>query len=251
MASPQPDKFTRISNELLEALIRHGLSGSEWRLVLFIIRMTYGYQRKVIKLRTSDLISGACIAKQNINRTLNGLLSSNILLSNQDEDKHGATYGLQKDYDKWRQKKKKTKKVIKLRTKSNQNEDKQQILPSSIKERKKVTNKGQKKSTEKEATDYCKLLAKKNNNSLIPLKDLKSKFPWLKIQIWADYREHRKSLKKYPYSPLADTKAINQLKKLIDKGYRQDDLINASIINCWRGIFEPFNKPDTEATEDF
>ena len=222
MASPQPDRFTRISNELLEALVQYGLSGNEWRVVMFIVRMTYGYQKKVINLRTTDLISGTGILKQNINRVLNGLLSSNILLSNQSEDKIGVTYGIQKDYDKWKVKGKKRQKVIKVRTKSNQSED---THPYYIKEKRKEPIRGK-------------------NNSLPKIETLKQKYSWLDLKLWSDFREHRKSLKKYPFTTLAEIKAIGQLKSLIDKGYSQKELIDASIINCWRGIFEPFKKQE-------
>lgn len=138
MANPQTEHgYTKIANELLEAIYRSDMGSEELRVFLFIIRMTYGYGRKVIKLRTKDIISGSGVRKQNINRALNKLLSSNRLLGNQVEDKQGVSYSIQKDYDKWKSKPWRKKVVLKLRTKSNQIEDKKEITPISIKERKK------------------------------------------------------------------------------------------------------------------
>ncbi|OED41232.1 hypothetical protein AB833_10080 [Chromatiales bacterium (ex Bugula neritina AB1)] len=54
MANPQiVDGYTRIANELLDALIRSGLTKRELRVVLVVIRQTYGYNR------SSDDISGS------------------------------------------------------------------------------------------------------------------------------------------------------------------------------------------------
>ena len=47
MASPQlEDGYTQISNELLEALCWMNLSPYEWRVLLWILRKTYGWKKK-------------------------------------------------------------------------------------------------------------------------------------------------------------------------------------------------------------
>lgn len=47
MSNPQIENgYTKIANELLEALIQAELSGAEYRIVCFIIRQTYGYNQK-------------------------------------------------------------------------------------------------------------------------------------------------------------------------------------------------------------
>lgn len=225
MASPQPDKYTRISNELIEALCRFSLTGPEWRIILFLIRMTYGYHRKVVNLTIKEIAFGTNMDKSNVIRTLKRLLWSKIIKRGQSDYKTTSSYSIQKDYDHWKSKPKKKKRVVNLTTKSCQLDHKSEILPSSIKEKRKDLNKGSK-------------------NSLPKIETLKHKNPWLDLKLWSDFREHRKSLKKYPFTSLAETKAINQLKTLVDKGYSQKELIDASIINCWRGIFEPFKKQE-------
>ena len=51
MANPQPDKFTRISTELLEAKMKYRISGEENQIWEVIIRQTYGFHK------SSDYIS--------------------------------------------------------------------------------------------------------------------------------------------------------------------------------------------------
>lgn len=226
MASPQPDKHTRISNELLEAIYRYPFTSNELRFVLFLLRMTYGYHRKVINLRTNEIAKGTGINKVNINRVVNSLLLSSIITRNQVDYKHGATYGIQKDYDKWKLRKKKLKRVIKLITKSNQVDNSGSITPSSIKEKRKENNSTRKKS----------------NNRLPTLSTLKTSFPWLNIDLWNEFRAMRIKIKK-PMTPYAEKLRIGDLKKLIEKGYTQEQIVNKSISSGWQDFYEPKDKP--------
>lgn len=46
MANPQlEDGYTRIADLVLEALMKAKLTGTQWDLVMVIIRMTWGYQK--------------------------------------------------------------------------------------------------------------------------------------------------------------------------------------------------------------
>ena len=97
MASPQPKFFTRFSNELLEATIRNPFSGAQFRVLLWIIRNSYGRQRKwaphpgnrpladEIKMKASTLQS----ALETLQEA--GVLSKNA----------AGHWELQKDYDLW------------------------------------------------------------------------------------------------------------------------------------------------------
>ena len=56
MANPQLENgFTRIANEILEALSKAELSGSEFRLAIAILRFTYGMQKKSAEIKTKTL----------------------------------------------------------------------------------------------------------------------------------------------------------------------------------------------------
>ncbi len=45
MAESQPDRFVRFPLNLLEALLRARLSGTQWRILLWVVRHTYGWNR--------------------------------------------------------------------------------------------------------------------------------------------------------------------------------------------------------------
>jgi phage replication O-like protein O len=52
METPQlEDGYTRIANEILEALARAEFSGRERRVLDVIFRMTYGYRRKEARIK--------------------------------------------------------------------------------------------------------------------------------------------------------------------------------------------------------
>lgn len=68
-----------------------------------------------------------------------------------------------------------------------------------------------------------------------PLEDIV--YPnWLNITLWNDFKNHRKEIKA-PMSIKAENLNISTLKKLIDQGHNQQDVINQSIANHWKGLF--------------
>jgi len=96
MANPQvEDGHTRISNELLESLVRMGLTQYEWQVVLFVIRKTYGYQKKMDMITNSQIVEGTGIYKSHVSRTITKLLNRRMLT------RIGKLIGIQKDYELW------------------------------------------------------------------------------------------------------------------------------------------------------
>jgi hypothetical protein len=72
---------------------------------------------------------------------------------------------------------------------------------------------------------------------------------WLNKKLWKDYKDHRRQLKPR-MTQRAEELAIIKLKKLIDAGDRQEDIINQSIEQGWKGLFQIKDKvtPKTETT---
>ena len=71
MADPQLEKgYTRIANELLEAVCRTNLSGSELRILLYIIRRTYGFNRSYAEIPLSEIAGAVGMNKVNVSRAL-------------------------------------------------------------------------------------------------------------------------------------------------------------------------------------
>jgi len=117
------------------------------------------------------------------------------------------------------------------------NYDKYQEKGQQLKQQKdnRKTTEGQQKDTNK--NDKKEKKYKKKNNTPLPPKE-KIEYPgWLNLKLWDEFKDHRKSLKS-PMSILAEKKAITELNKLLSGGGVQEEIINQSIVNGWKGIFQ-------------
>jgi len=92
--------FTRFPNDILEAFARTHLSPYESKIIFFIIRKTYGWNKIEDWIALSQIEEGTGIAKPNVSRTLNSLKSRNII-----ERPDRWHVGLQLDYSLWIQNK--------------------------------------------------------------------------------------------------------------------------------------------------
>ena len=98
MASPQlADGFTRIANEILEALMRTNLPAYQGRVLWAILRETYGFQKKEGWISNSQLVEMTGLRKQHVSRTMKELLHRHIVT------KSGYKVGFNKDYTQWRE----------------------------------------------------------------------------------------------------------------------------------------------------
>lgn len=105
MAKPQKENgYTMIANEILEALISSGLTGSEYAVVLFIIRKTYGFNK------TDDAISATQFEKhlpyslRGIKKVLKKLILVNLVTLVNQGSPHGNcnVYRFNKNYEEWK-----------------------------------------------------------------------------------------------------------------------------------------------------
>jgi phage replication O-like protein O len=136
MANPQIENgYTKVANELLDAIYKIPLSRYESQVFWYIIRKTYGYNKKKDWISSTQITEDTKILKQNVSRTLSSLKKRKMILRN------GRLIGIQKDYEIWesnhnRLPKKLSKeitKVIKIDYKSNQNR-----LPQKKKEKRNI-----------------------------------------------------------------------------------------------------------------
>lgn len=101
MANPQKENgYTSISNELMEALARTRISGEQRQLLDFILRKTYGYNKKEDKISLSQFVLGTGLKKPNICRGLKSLEAMNIIIKT--DNAKANIYGILKNYDKWK-----------------------------------------------------------------------------------------------------------------------------------------------------
>lgn len=97
MANPQPDQFTRLSNELLEAVMRSDFTKRQLNILFLIWRCSYGFGKKVAILKKSDFqVVG--IYPSDITKELNYLAEAKVIFW----DKVNDLIAFNKDYDQWR-----------------------------------------------------------------------------------------------------------------------------------------------------
>ncbi|MEY0026930.1 replication protein [Providencia rettgeri] len=110
------DGYTRIANELLESLSCCNLTVRQLRVMLAIIRKTYGFGKKVDRISDSQLADVSGLSRQNVNKAKKELISMNYIII------EGNKIGVNKEVSAWKNQSRdsvsnlKTKNVSKLET---------------------------------------------------------------------------------------------------------------------------------------
>lgn len=100
MSDPQTeDGYTRIANELLDAILRFPFSKRELNIVLAVIRKTYGYNKKADDMTLTQLADLTSMDLANVSRAVASLSAQNVLLKRQ--GKYGYILGINKKYSTW------------------------------------------------------------------------------------------------------------------------------------------------------
>lgn len=102
MAKPQlEDGYIKIANEIMEALIKQNLSGQELRLTLFVIRKTYGFNKKedYISLSQMSKILGLSIVRAS--QVINRLQQMKIVTLKENLKGKTKKYSFNKDFERW------------------------------------------------------------------------------------------------------------------------------------------------------
>jgi phage replication O-like protein O len=95
MANVQKENgFTSIANDLVEALSRLSITNYDFRVLMVILRMTYGWRKKECFLSISEISNMTGIKTSNVSRSLKSLANKNIIIRNQ-------STMIQKDFEKW------------------------------------------------------------------------------------------------------------------------------------------------------
>ena len=96
MASPQKENgFTSIANEIISSLVRACLLGSEYQVVFWIIRQTYGFQKKEDFISLSQFEKWTGLSRPTVVKTLKNLLYRKIIIKEKNK------YIFNKDWEKW------------------------------------------------------------------------------------------------------------------------------------------------------
>jgi phage replication O-like protein O len=100
VANPQLENgYTRLANELLDALLRAGLSSRQWAIVMAVVRKTYGFNKKSDEIGLSQLSAMTGIAKPHCSRTVTELVEMKILVRT--DGHHAKELGLNKNHKQW------------------------------------------------------------------------------------------------------------------------------------------------------
>lgn len=103
MASPQIENgFTRIANELLEAIYSTGFNGTQFKILLCVIRYTYGFKRKSHDLSISFISKATGVSKRYVSSELSRLIDNKVIAVLQEHtDTTSRILALNKNYTQW------------------------------------------------------------------------------------------------------------------------------------------------------
>ncbi len=100
MSNPQlEDGYTKIANELIEALFRIRLSGREYAIILCVIRKTYGFNKKEDWISYGKFEKFTGLTRSCVYRAIEGLVAKKLLVA--DKQLGQTIYSLNKRYLEW------------------------------------------------------------------------------------------------------------------------------------------------------
>lgn len=89
------DGYTRIANELLEAIASADLTARQLKVMLAVARKTYGFGKKSDRIADEQIAGITGISRQNVNKAKKELISMNCLI------KDGNRIGVNKEVSAW------------------------------------------------------------------------------------------------------------------------------------------------------
>lgn len=228
------DGFTRIANELLEAVMRAGLSQHQLLVFMAVMRKTYGFNKK------SDWVSNEQLSE------LTGILphkcsaAKSVLVKRGILTQTGRVIGINKTVSEWsslpvkgKEKRPYLKKVTLPESgKKSLPESGNAYYPNQVNTKDKHT-KDNKDNKDNINNPPKSPRAVSFDASAVQLPD------WLSAEIWSSWVVYRRDLKKPIKSQQTVTQAINLLDRCRLNGYAPEEIINRSIANGWQGLFEP------------
>lgn len=102
MASPQKENgYTPIANEIMEALAKIRIPGEARQVLDIILRMTYGYHKKLSVISTLKFMQLTGLSRSCVYKVRRKLKEINLITISKKGDSQLLTYSFQKDYHKW------------------------------------------------------------------------------------------------------------------------------------------------------
>lgn len=102
MASPQLEKgHTRIAHEIMAALVRTSLSAAQLRVVFWILRLTYGFQRKEVSTSANAFATSLRTTSKYVIQVL-GELERFSVITVEWTSLEKCKLSFNKDFEKWK-----------------------------------------------------------------------------------------------------------------------------------------------------
>ncbi|BCH45808.1 hypothetical protein KAM260_36990 [Klebsiella pneumoniae] len=230
------DGFTRIANELLEAVMHAGLSQHQLLVFMAVMRKTYGFNKKADWVSNEQISMLTGILPHKCSAAKSALVKRGILTQT------GRVIGINKAVSEWSslpvkgtEKRSYLKKVTLPESgKKSLPESGNAYYPNQVNTKDKHTKDKHTKDNKDNINNPPKSpRAVSFDASAVQLPD------WLSAEIWSSWVAYRRDLKKPIKSQQTVTQAINLLDRCRLNGYSPDEIINQSIANGWQGLFEP------------
>ncbi|HBS1074179.1 replication protein [Klebsiella pneumoniae] len=225
------DGFTRIANELLEAVMHAGLSQHQLLVFMAVMRKTYGFNKKADWVSNEQISMLTGILPHKCSAAKSALVKRGILTQT------GRVIGINKAVSEWSS--------LPVKGTEKKTYLKKVTLPESGK--KSLPESGNAYYPNKVNTKDKHTKDNKDNINNPPKSPRAVSFDalavqlpdWLSAEIWSSWVAYRRDLKKPIKSQQTVTQAINLLDRCRLNGYSPEEIINQSIANGWQGLFEP------------
>lgn len=191
----------KIANELFEQLIALRLPGQELRIVLAIMRMTYGWNKKEASISYGQLAKMTGIPRVKVIQHIKSLVPKRVLGSSHNGTRTPANYWINKHYLEW--------------------------VPSPLKGTSPLEGTRKQAFASPHQGTPLKTKEKKRHNIVIP--------DCISMDLWNEFKKHRRS-KNSAMTPFAEKLIINKLLRLETDGYDPNALIEKMIEKSWKSI---------------
>ncbi|MEK6829235.1 MAG: replication protein, partial [Nanoarchaeota archaeon] len=206
--------YTKIANEIMEALMRFRIPGEARQMLDAIIRKTYGFNKKEDTISSSQFVEMTGLPKFIIHRARKRLQYANLITVSKNANSPYLTYSLQKDFSKW----------IPVCKNANSKQKSHQVYAKKV--TKGVTNiDGHKRHYN----------TKETNTKEIEYPD------WFPLKAFEAFKIMRTKIKK-PLTEQAVSLLIKKLELLKNRGENPEEVLNQSTMNCWQSIYEVKDK---------
>ncbi|PLB89654.1 replication protein [Klebsiella pneumoniae] len=217
------DGFTRIANELLEAVMHAGLSQHQLLVFMAVMRKTYGFNKKSDWVSNEQISVLTGILPHKCSAAKSALVKRGILTQT------GRVIGINKAVSEWSS--------LPIKGTEKKPYLKKVTLPESGK--KSLPESGNAYYPNQVNTKDKHTKDNKDNINNPPKSPRAVSFDASAVQLPDWLVAYRRDLKKPIKSQQTVTQAINLLDRCRLNGYSPDEIINQSIANGWQGLFEP------------